>query len=398
MRASGIPSSRRRGVGRGGGREDDPAAPVERSERELHPERDARVGGAQLRVGGQSGVVGAGERQPEHPAGQPRDDAGGPGRADVQQPVAPLGQRVDDRRHARDADAQAGIERDLDLRDGRQAAVDVRVAADHLDLEARHAALADLVERARDAVHAADAVGHERDAHRLASARGQPALLAPEERRGGRVGDRGHAGLEQLERGAAEVGRRRRVRGRQRGRRRHQLADRDRELALVAAARAALQPGVGEVVGLQVRDQVAVGQVELDRGQPGAQQRAGVLGAELGAAAPCARAGRAAAAVRLAHHALDDPQHRARVGRRAGGPAAERPHGQRHRVVRPAGGAAVVAVRLDAPGADVGEQLRRRRGARGLGVRAPDVDARRGRRCRRSRSRRASRRRPRPGG
>ena len=57
-----------------------------------------------------------------------------------------------------------------------QAAVDVRVGADHLDLEAGHAALADLVERVGDAVHAADAVGHERHARRLALARDQ---LAP---------------------------------------------------------------------------------------------------------------------------------------------------------------------------------------------------------------------------
>jgi hypothetical protein len=41
------------------------------------------------------------------------------------------------------------------------------IRADHLDVEAGHPALADLVERVRDAVHAADAVGDERDAQGL---------------------------------------------------------------------------------------------------------------------------------------------------------------------------------------------------------------------------------------
>ena len=60
-----------------------------------------------------------------------------------------------------------GVERDVELGDGGQAAVDVRIGADHLDLEARDAALADLVERARHAVHGADAVGEQRHAHGL---------------------------------------------------------------------------------------------------------------------------------------------------------------------------------------------------------------------------------------
>ena len=47
---------------------------------------------------------------------------------------------------------------------------------------------------------------------------------------------------------------------------------------------------------------------QLDRGEPGAQQRARVAGAEVGAAL---RLG----GVALAHHALDDLEHRARVGR-----------------------------------------------------------------------------------
>ena len=136
---------------------------------------------------------------------RPARDAGGAGRADVDEAVAALGERLHDRRDAGHADLQAGVERDLDLGDRGQPAVDVRVGADDLDLEAGDAALADLVERVRDAVHRPDAVGDQGDAHRLVAARGEPPLLAPEERGGRRVGDRGHAGVEQREPDVAEV-------------------------------------------------------------------------------------------------------------------------------------------------------------------------------------------------
>ena len=66
----------------------------------------------------------------------------------------------------------------------------MRVGADHLDLEAGHAALADLVDRVRDAVHPADPVGDQRDPDRLVLARRELALLAAEEGGRGRVGDR----------------------------------------------------------------------------------------------------------------------------------------------------------------------------------------------------------------
>ena len=95
----------------------------------------------------------------------------GPGRAQVHDVVATLRERLDDRRDARDADLQAGVERDVDLGDGAEAAIDVGVGADHLDVEAGDAALADLLDRVRDAVHAADPVGDERDARTLAVAR-----------------------------------------------------------------------------------------------------------------------------------------------------------------------------------------------------------------------------------
>ena len=116
----------------------------------------------------------------------------GPGRAEVQHAVAALGERLDDRGQADGTPTlQPGVEGDLDLGDRAQPPVDVRVGADHLDLEAGHAALADLVDRVRDAVHAADPVGDQRDPHRLTLARRQLALLAPEEgRRRARRGSR----------------------------------------------------------------------------------------------------------------------------------------------------------------------------------------------------------------
>ena len=326
-------------------------------------------------------MVRAGERQAEHAPAEGGGDARRAGRADVQQLVAALGERVDDRGDAGDADPQAGVERDLDLGHRRQPAVDMGVGSDHVDLEAGHAALPDLVERVSHAVHRADAVGDERDPDRLGSARREPALLAAEERGRRGVRDRGDAGLEDREPGAHELALRaaavlvavdervdRRGLGRERGRRADHPADRRLELALVAAAGAPVEVGVREAVGLQVGDQVAVRQVQLDRREPGAQQRAGVFGAEVG--------GRAAATgVGVGHHPLDHLEDGGRVGLGAVLRAAtERADGKRHRVVRPARRAALVAARLHAAGADVREELLRRGGPRSLGERAADVD------------------------
>ena len=119
--------------------------------------------------------------------------------------VAALGERVDDRRQARHADLQARVEGDVDLGDRAQPAVDVGVGADHLDLEAGHAAVADLLDRVGDAVHPAEAVGDQRDPRAVAVAAGQLQLLAPEERRRGGVRDRRDAGVEQPECGAVHV-------------------------------------------------------------------------------------------------------------------------------------------------------------------------------------------------
>ena len=96
-------------------------------------------------------MVRAGDRQPE--IGAVAAAAGRSGRADVQQVVAALGERLDDAGSSGRRRGARGRTGSSTSATARQPAVDVRVRADHLDVEARDAALADLVERARDAVH-----------------------------------------------------------------------------------------------------------------------------------------------------------------------------------------------------------------------------------------------------
>ena len=113
-------------------------------------------------------------------------------------------------------------------------------------------------------------------------------------------------------------------------------------------------------------EQLARRQVEVDRREPRAQQRAAVVGADVGGQ-------RAAAGVALRHDPLDHPQHDRGVGRRALA-AAVGAQGDRHRGVRPLGGRALLAVGVDAAGAQVVEELARRARRGRLGPRAADVD------------------------
>ena len=137
-------------------------------------------------------------------------DAGRAGRAEVDEVVAALGERLDDRRQARHADLQARRRTGCRPRrprsgGGRRS----RSVPTTSTSKPGHAALAELVERVRDAVHAADAVGDERDAQRLAVAVGELRLLAAEEGRGRRVGDRREAGVEERRRPRRRCPRRR---------------------------------------------------------------------------------------------------------------------------------------------------------------------------------------------
>ena len=64
---------------------------------------------------------------------------------------------------------------------------------------------------------------------------------------------------------------------------RQDAVDRARELALVGAPGAAEEVGVAEVLVLQVGQQLALVEAQVDGVQPGVQQRARVVGAEVGA-------------------------------------------------------------------------------------------------------------------
>ena len=179
------------------------------------------------------------------------------------------------------------------------------------------------------------------------------ALLARQEGGGGRVRHGRHARLEDACGDRVPVGRL------------AHLGHGGGQLALVAAARAALERRVREAVGLQVAEQHALVGVELDGLEPRAQHR------------PCvARPEVAALRLVLGHDPLDHPHHRGRVGWRVVVVAAERPHGEGHRRVRPLGRRALVAEGADAARADVREELLRRRRLRRLGPGAPDVHPR----------------------
>ena len=146
--------------------------------------------------------------------------------------------------------------------------------------------------------------------------------------------------------------------------------DRGLELALVVAARAAVQLGVAEAVGLHEGEQLALA---AGRGRPRPARRAAARGASSG---PRSAASGAAAGVALRHHALDHPQHDRRVGR------ARRRRGRSARSASAIAACAHLAAEpcspcaLHAAGAQVGEELAAACAARRrLGPRAADVDA-----------------------
>ena len=155
----------------------------------------------------------------------------------------------------------------------------------------------------RDAVHAAEPVGDERDRGPVAVGAGQLELLAAEERGRRGVRDRREACVEQLERSACGS-----------SACPASSPTRDRcsptavgELALVDPAGAPVEVRVAQLALLEQLEQLALVDTEVHRDQPGAQQRARILGPEI---APS----RALPDVALAHHSLDDLEHRRRVG------------------------------------------------------------------------------------
>ena len=171
-----LPAADRRGVGaeveqravrRGARREDPRVSAVEGAERHPRDRLDLAVAAAHSGVGAELGVVAADQRRAGDPAEQRRADPGRARGGDVDQVVAALGEGLDHRRQSGHAELQSLVERNLELRGGRQAAVDARVGADHLDLEAGDPALADLFDRPGDPVHRLDPVRDQGDARQI---------------------------------------------------------------------------------------------------------------------------------------------------------------------------------------------------------------------------------------
>ena len=142
-------------------------------------------------------MVAGADRRPSDPSCECRAHPRRAGRDEVEQLIGPLGQGLDQLGDAGDADAGVGIGGDLDLGDRGQAAVDPRVGADHLDLEARHAMLADALDRMGDPVNRGGAVDDQAHPARLPLAGREPDPLSGEDRGRGHVRDRGNAGVEQ---------------------------------------------------------------------------------------------------------------------------------------------------------------------------------------------------------
>ncbi len=142
---------------------------------------------------------------------------------------------------------------------------------------------------------------------------------------------------------------------------RHRVVHDPGQLALVDPAGAAVEVLVAELAVLEVLDQPALVDLEVHRGQPGAQQRQRVLRAEVALRL-------AGADVALAHHALDDLEHRGRVGSARRLAVTERADRERHRRVGPLGGAALVAVRHGCVAARMCARNSRGRRATGVSV------------------------------
>ena len=193
-------------------------------------------------------------------------------------PAALAGERLHDARQARHADPQPGVEGHVDLGHRRQAPVDLGVGAEDLDLEARHAALADLLDRARDPVRRADAVGEDRHARALAVSRrararrravpaarvesnGIAASFVCSLARNALAGAYGIAATHASNRPPAAASAP--LAG---GRGRHRRSDRLAQLALVRAAGSPVEVAVAEVLVLHVGDQAAL--VEVRRARP----------------------------------------------------------------------------------------------------------------------------------
>ena len=392
---------RQRRVGGRARGEHDLAGAVEERDRAVHRLDEPRLAAAQPGVGGQLGVVAAEQRQPERARDERGGDPGGAGRADVDRVEAAVRERLR-RRPAGSARRSAGRGRtgtSISVTAARRRSTSGSVPTTSIS-KPGHAALADLLDRAADAVGRADAVGddrHPRRRRRAAGAAARPSgcggdraqlgLLVGEERGGRRVGDGGDAGVEQPAGRARRVGLA--VCGRER-----QL-DGAGEAPLVRAAGAPEQVAVAEVLGLHVRDQLRVRRAR--RGRPRAATRASRRARRRGETSPPALPSRRSPSrSSRAGHA----QHAQRVGL---GRAA-RPSTPSVRIASAIAACAHLAALPWAPRAVASPARMRARNAAGSAARrrfrprAARCRRPRGRRCRRCRCRRAWRRRSRRAG
>ena len=194
-----------RAVRRRARREHQRGRAVEGAQRHPRHRLDAAVAAAQAGVGAELGVVAGDQRRAGDPVEQRRGDPGRAGRGDVDGVVAPLGERLDQVGQAGDAEPHPGVEGDLELGGRRQPPIDAGVGADHLDLEAGHPELADLLDRRGDAVHRPDPVGDQRHPRPLAGPGGELRLLGAEEGGGRRVGHGRDERVEEAAEGGADV-------------------------------------------------------------------------------------------------------------------------------------------------------------------------------------------------
>ena len=132
--------------------------------------------------------------------------------------------------------------------------------------------------------------------------------------------------------------------------------------------RAAVEVLVADVAVLEMLDEPALVDLQVHRPEPGAEQRERVPRPEV-----TLRLARADVA--LAHHALDDLDHRERVWAVLLLAVSERPDRERHRRVCPLGRAALVTVGDCATGADLGQEINRVAGFGRFRESATDVDS-----------------------
>ena len=337
-------------------------------------------------------MVAAHQRQPERAGDEHARDPGGAGRADVDRVEGAVGERLHGGGQAGDADREAGVVGHVDLGDGGQAQVDLGVGADDLDLEAGHAALADLFDRARDAVHRADPVGEDRHARRLA------VVAVDRARRAWRARWRGR--------------RRRGRRGSRRCSSRTGPRRRSSTSASPVAARTATSTAARSLRSCRrqarrKRPEWLKSSACISSISPRSSRWSSSTAESHARSRQRASAGERSAPV-APWRASPSRSSRWTMSAPCAGPGArtllairrgpERARGQGDRRVRPLRGAALLAVRGDAAGAHVREELGGRRGGGRGGEGAPDVNARRDRRSRRCRWSRGWRRRSRRAG